>query len=240
MVLFSGTPCQVAGLLRYLGTDYDNLYTIDVICHGVASLNIWNAYLELLETMYDSKVDVTTYPSFRSKKEGYLDYGIEIFLENGMVHNVSKNNNNNVFMQLYLNNLSLRPSCYQCKFKGMKRNGDITLGDFWGVNKIMPEMFDNKGTSLVFVNNEKGNLLFSEAKKKSIWKEADIKKAIKNNWAAVLPPPKPFFRKNVFDVLDNSTPKDFFYNTGYKRSFFEKVYQKLKYLYKQHTVNFNW
>lgn len=235
-VLFSGTPCQIAGLHQYLGDKYDNLYTVDIICHGVASLKVWKAYLEYLEKIHKNKVDVAKYPSFRSKKQGYLDYGMEVYFENGVMYNETISSDK--FMGLYLTNRILRPSCYRCDFKGVKRNSDITLADFWGVDKLMPKMFDNKGTSLVLVNTLKGNKLFEEAKAESVYQQTEIKLVIPHNLSAVISTPKPFCRDKVFEDLDNVSPTDFFCNISYKKSFFEKVFQKLKYIYKKYTVKY--
>ena len=153
VVLFTGTPCQINGLMSYLGKKYDNLYTQDIICHGVPSSKVWKKYLEYTEKLHGSKVDSTINPSFRAKTFGWLNFSVKINFENKTVH--AETLKKDLFMRSYLSNALLRPSCYKCSSKGLQRISDVTLADFWGVNRVLPEMFDDKGTSLIFLNTEK-------------------------------------------------------------------------------------
>lgn len=151
-VLFSGTPCQIGGLKHFLRKDYDNLFTVDVVCHGVPSPKVWHRYLkEIVGTKRILNC------SMRNKENGWkrsnftLDYG-----DMQDMHRLSSWHHENVFMEAFLKNMILRPSCYNCRFRNFRSHSDITIADFWGVQKIIPEMDDDRGTSLVMVNTEKG------------------------------------------------------------------------------------
>lgn len=178
-VLFSGTPCQVDGLLHYLNRRYDRLYTQDIVCHGVPSPKVWKMYLEHIEQKNDDKVEKI---SFRCKDSGWKLYSVAFdFLKKERKSNVYTDD---LFMKAFLKDICLRPSCYNCASKTLKRTSDITLADFWGVDKLLPELFDDKGTSLVFVNSEKGQELFSSVKKSATCREVDINDAVKYNTSA--------------------------------------------------------
>lgn len=152
-VLFSGTACQIAGLKQYLHKEYSNLLTIDILCHGVPSPYIWELYLKRLFNKYHSKIQQV---SFRSKKEGWKHFGIEIVFENKTTYFAS--HRSDLFMNMFLSNVCLRPSCYNCLYKKLHRVSDITLGDAWGINKIMPELDNDRGTSIIITHSEFGEL----------------------------------------------------------------------------------
>ena len=151
-VLFSGTPCQIAGLQSFLGHDDDNLLLVDVICHGVPSPVIWKNYVKIHERNGDKICNIF----FRKKEFSWINYFIEFIFEKSPKYlNFAGADN---YMAAFLSNLSLRPSCYNCHFRiGVGNNkSDITIADFWGVQSILPQMFDDKGTSLVMVSTQKG------------------------------------------------------------------------------------
>lgn len=159
LVLFTGTPCQVEGLLSYLGKDYDKLYTQDMICHGVPSPKVWRKYLE-----YKNKIhkELPEEINFRDKKvEGWTKFRL-----NFKYRNFEENENlrENFYMKMFLENFDLRDTCYNCNFKKEKRKSDITVADFWGINKVRPEMNDEKGTSAILINTPKGKNLFNNIK----------------------------------------------------------------------------
>ncbi len=224
-VLFSGTPCQISGLQLYLGKNYDCLYTQDIVCHGVPSSTLWKAYLRHLELLHKREINTIIHPSFRDKTLGWLNYSVTVHLGKDIVH--SEPHRKDVFMRAYLSNRLLRPSCYKCCCKSLCRNSDITLADFWGINKLMPNMFDDKGTSLVFVNTEKGKHLFDKVGKQAVYRETDIRDAIQYNSAAYVSVPRPFNRRKIIKSIDDH---DFeaLKSICAKRSFFEKVYHKLR------------
>lgn len=154
MVLFTGTPCQIAGLKHFLRKDYDNLLAVEVICHSVPSSGIWQRYLEeRLQTLRWSKSDIK-HISFRNKKTGWKGYSFVIENKNGNVF--SELGSKNAFMRGFLADLYTRPSCQACSAKQLKSGSDITLGDFWGIDSLMPEIDDDKGVSAIIINTEKG------------------------------------------------------------------------------------
>ena len=153
-VLFTGTPCQIAGLKHFLRKDYDNLLAVEVICHSVPSPGIWQRYLEeRLQTLKWSKSDIK-HISFRNKKTGWKCYSFIIENKNGNVF--SELGSKNAFMRGFLADLYTRPSCQACPSKQLKSGSDITLGDFWGIDSLMPEIDDDKGVSAIIINTEKG------------------------------------------------------------------------------------
>lgn len=164
-VLFAGTPCQVAGLKSFLQQDYEHLITIGILCHGVPSLKIWRKYIEEQKHNFKSEIQEI---SFRNKQNGWKSYSVYIKFCDGSVYN--RFFADDLFMQLFLSNICLRPSCYNCHFKDVWNMADIVLGDCWGVENHSPEMDDNKGTSVVFVNSTKGE---------NLWKPASSKMALK-------------------------------------------------------------
>lgn len=151
-VLFSGTPCQVAGLKNYLGKEYLNLMTIDVLCHGVPSPKLFADYLHYLSKQYGYGKPVSV--NFRNKDRGWKRLYMEVLFDNRKRHYVYSGYDR--YESLFLNNMSLRPSCYECKFSKSERYGDITLGDFWGIGKKYPKWDDDRGISVVMINTDKG------------------------------------------------------------------------------------
>ena len=155
MVLFSGTPCQVAGLKRFLRKDYPNLFLIDIICHGVSSPYVWTKYLDYLDVREIISIN------FRGKRYGWRDYSFNLdYVDSlGETHCISERKEKNIFLKGYAKNLFMRPSCEKCSFKPPKGYSDMTLGDFWGIWSVVPEIDDNKGISVVCVNSRKGKRL---------------------------------------------------------------------------------
>ena len=186
-VLYSGTPCQIAGLKRFLRKDYDNLLTIDFICHGVPSPGVFRTYLQnefnkvaarqgggkntvLLPCIplvtesdgIDCKGLKINSITFRDKRNGWKKFGFALVLseataegENSVLLSYSPLNKN-LFLRGFLRDLYLRPSCYACPTKHLKSGSDITLGDWWGIASLKPDIDDDRGVSAVTVNTEKG------------------------------------------------------------------------------------
>lgn len=148
-VLFVGTPCQMAGLAAYLNKPYDNLLTADFICHGVPSPKVWQAYLG--EAGGGKAVRRV---SFRDKRTGWERYSLAIEWEDGSTQ--CGDIEEDPYLLGFRSNLFLRPSCHRCRFKEFSHCTDLTLGDFWMVQKLYPALYDNQGTSLVLVHSEKG------------------------------------------------------------------------------------
>lgn len=194
--LFSGTPCQIAGLKSYLGKEYENLITVDFICHGVPSPGVWRKYVESQKGEKAKKI------SFRDKTEGWLRFSLRIDYEDGEIYR--KSLNEDLYMQGFLKNIYLRPSCYECYFKGMDRKSDITLADYWGIQKDIPNMFDDLGTSAVFLHSEIGNKIWNEIQDHFIFCEVNMNDPIVHNISAISSVNKTkkrkiFFRKDTFD-----------------------------------------
>lgn len=201
-VLFTGTPCQVGGLKSYLKKDYDNLVCQDIICHGVPSPEVWKKYVELREKKTESKVRKIF---FRNKKHGWKTFSLRFEFENGKEY--ERIYDEDLFLRGFLKNLYLRPSCYDCGFKTLKRQSDITLADFWGIENIIPDMFDNNGISWVIINSSKGKELLENIKDKIIYEKVDVDKAIAYNPAITKSASCSAQRKIFFDEF---CKKDFY------------------------------
>lgn len=196
-VLFTGTPCQIEGLKGYLGKDYDNLVTQDIICHGVPSPKVWERYREYRRKK-DKKEPQNIF--FRNKDNGWTLFNMKFDYGNT---NYRKKQQNDLFMQAFLRNTILRDSCYNCHFKKKNRVSDITLADFWGINRILPGFNDNKGTSLVIINSKKGKRIFKEIEKDIKYKEVDLFQAIKYNPAMIRSSKKDYKRDKFFENIDD-------------------------------------
>ena len=205
-VLFSGTPCQIAGLKKYLRKEYDNLLTVDVVCHGVPSPLVWRTYLDETRKRLRAKrgagknsvplsmdeLPVITGISFRDKTNGWKKYGFHLryaaseAAENTVSASAIKEEKivlepftNNIFMKGFLANLYLRPSCYACAVRSGKSGSDISIADFWGVHNFYPEFDDDKGVGLILLNSEKGELGYDAVEAKSI--EATYEEGLTGN-----------------------------------------------------------
>lgn len=197
-VLFTGTPCQIEGLYSYLSKEYEKLYTQDIICHGIPSPKVWRKYIKSIE---DAKKYKLTNANFRNKTTGWLTYSFKYQLENKKIY--TEYSFENKYMQLFLKSIILRESCYNCHFKSKNRKSDITLADFWGIQNVVPKMFDNKGTSLVIVNSQKGNELFNKIKQDIKYIENDFEESIKYNPSMTKSTERPKSREEFFEKLEN-------------------------------------
>lgn len=160
-VMFTGTPCQIVGLKKYLRKEYSNLLAVDLLCHGVPSPGIWRKYLNDFKAKYRFNISDI---EFRNKAlNGWKNYS---FVVKGIADSnkmqYSCIHRDNSYMRGFLSNLYLRPSCYQCQFKNGVSHSDITIADYWGINIVMPEFDDDKGIGLVLLNSQKGKSIFSE------------------------------------------------------------------------------
>lgn len=222
-VLFSGTPCQINGLRQYLQKDYEKLYTIDVICHGVASPKVYRKYLKELEQRYHSK---PTKISFRDKTYGWKKYSLKVNFENGQEY--IKKISEDWFIQGFLKNMYLRESCHKCKYTTLDRQSDITLGDFWGFNKKYPNLDNDKGVSIVLLNTEKGKELFEKCSKNITTERVnDIDYVIQNN-TSLVHPVNPNKKKNKFFKKLDKLNFERLYNKYIKQTKTQKLIQKVK------------
>lgn len=180
VVLFTGTPCQIAGLEMFLEKPYKNLLKLDIICHGVPSPVLWQKYIQFRESESGNATQGIT---FRKKDEGWKQFSMSFLFNNSIEYR--KNLRKDLYLRAFLKDVCLRPSCYDCNFKGLNRQSDITLADFWGIQNVLPEMDDDKGTSLVFVNSKKGNDLFDKLKDRMRFQKVNINQAVVYNAAAI-------------------------------------------------------
>ncbi|WP_310604132.1 polysaccharide pyruvyl transferase family protein [Anaerosporobacter sp.] len=154
-VLFTGTTCQVAGLKNFLNKEYNHLYTMDFVCHGVPSPRVFRHYKEQ-KRRNQSIQDI----SFRDKTKGWEEFSFTIVLDDGEKY-VGKKREDPYF-NAFIKNILLRNSCYHCGFKGKSRCSDITVADFWGIKNLLPEMYCKDGVSLVLCQNERGEQMFKD------------------------------------------------------------------------------
>lgn len=183
-VLFSGTPCQIAGLRCFLTKDYDNLLLVDIACHGVPSSIIWSSYLKHHVLGRGPISDL----SFRDKSSGWKNYSI-LFKQNG--ETFLDSHIENLFMRGYLNDYYLRPSCYSCFAKKGKANSDIMIADFWGVDKVVSGLDDDKGINLVLVYTEKGKEIVTKVCDNL--QKTEYNQAVANNRSIEKSARKPFY-----------------------------------------------
>lgn len=176
-VLFSGTPCQIAGLVSFLGeVNRDNLLTVEVICEGVPSPHFIRKYDKW---MYDRKKSKIKHIDYRYKDKNKWDFEVMYTeLESGCTFKCDRWFN--PFWSVWLNHLMTRPSCYECPFTTVERVADVSLGDLWGVHLYCPELYGgNRGASLIICNTEKGKGVLQEAKKFLLGHELDFETALK-------------------------------------------------------------
>lgn len=189
-VLFSGTGCQINGLKMYLGKEYDNLLCVDVICHGVPSPKLWREYVLFQEKKHGKLMSI----NFRSKDHSWRDFGIK---ENLLY--ISKDKD--YYMQMFLRNICLRPSCYNCHAKTMKM-ADITIGDFWGIEDVLPSFNCAEGVSLVITRTEKGQKSFQNICSQLCFKEVKYDDAVRKNKSEYQSVVKPKQRDMFYYDLD--------------------------------------
>lgn len=180
-VLFTGNPCQIKALKTYLNKDYDNLYLVEIFCHGVPSPKVFRLYIKYLEEKYKSKVVDF---KFRDKEAGWgtgKGSTIKVEFENGKVlYEPAKYNNYN---RAFANNNILRPGCSNCEFAGVNDIADMTIGDFWGIEKVMPKYSKKQknGISIIRINTNKGNTLFEDICRNLEYYESNLKDGYRDN-----------------------------------------------------------
>ncbi len=195
-VMFTGTPCQIAGLKHFLHKEYTNLLAVEVICHSVPSPGIWQGYLtDKLSSLNKTKADVKSI-SFRDKSTGWNSYSFVIESKDGRIY--KELSRHNLFMKGFLADLYTRPSCYTCPAKELKSGSDITLGDFWGIETLLPELDDDRGISAVTANTEKGRALLQEVNAELT--EVAYNEVVKRNSALVHSASEPKGRRAFFEA----------------------------------------
>lgn len=220
-VLFVGTPCQINGFKSYLGKEFDRLYCLDFVCHGVASNGVWRDYVAGLERK--GKISNIV---FKHKYRGWKNWYFHIEYEDGAVW--QRRGDMTSFMQSYLTYTNVRPSCYSCVFKGLKRSSDFTISDCWGIGESDKVLNDDKGLSALLIQNERAKRIFEKIKEGTTYKRYNAYSLMEENWTA-------------FKSVNRNEIRDAFFRYAYDKSglaalkkFFEpKMKQWVRYyLYK--------
>ncbi len=240
LVLFTGTPCQIAGLKHFLRKDYENLLTAEVVCHGAPSPKVWRRYLEeRAESLGKTKEKETRVEkiqpggslrspqspdstprvefidaSFRDKTApgGWKKYSLALSCipsrSDGKIQPrvVREYFGKNVYMRAFLRNAILRPSCIECPAKAQTSGSDLTLGDFWGIKNYHPQLDDDKGTSLVCANSEKGARLIERIRAAGTFLRVPYAQALAGNPALEHNPTPHPRRREFFDRLNKGEP----------------------------------
>lgn len=200
-VLACGSPCQMAALRSFLRKDYENLIIVDFLCRATNSPKVFEKYKESLEARYGSKIVAI---KDKNKDHGWHSLARKVTFENGQVYYGEGHEDD--YRRGYHANVFERPSCYECKFKGVPRISDITLGDFWGIGSVDPSLEQNLGTSLVMINSEKGEKYFDIIRDKLVMKEFSLDDIVPGNSTAImggkLPYPAGIDRNEFFKALD--------------------------------------
>ncbi|MEG0570840.1 MAG: Coenzyme F420 hydrogenase/dehydrogenase, beta subunit C-terminal domain, partial [Oscillospiraceae bacterium] len=209
-VLYTGTPCQIAGLKCFLKNEYETLITVDLVCHGVPSNKIFHEYLSFLEKKHRGKV--IDYKFRDKQKHGWASAGSYII--NKKEKNIIKSTfpTNDYYYYYYLKGDIYRESCYKCKYACSTREGDFTIADFWNVQKYHPEIYNKNGVSLVFLNNEKSKNIFNDLKFNLVYFESKLEYAVNENGNLKVPSQRPKERDDVYQRIE----KDGFKKTAQK------------------------
>lgn len=220
-VLVCGCPCQMAALRAFLRKPYDNLVILDFICLGINSPLIWRKYMKSFENRYGSPV---VYAKPKSKEYGWRNLTQKVRLADGQVKYETRNESN--YTQGYIGTHAyIRPSCFDCKFRGFPRISDITLADFWGVEKFSKELEKNLGTSLVMLNSQKGKEWFDKIKGHINYIPTPFDAAVAGNPALIHNSQKPEIdREEFFNDVSNLK----FTEVAEKYHFFSKPGKKVR------------
>ena len=196
-VLFTGTGCQIAGLRSYLRREYENLFTVEILCHGVPSPRAWQTYLNHQRETFGSPVQTA---SFRCKDTGWRRYAAMLKFENGQVY--CRPHGEDAYSRLFLSEICLRPSCHDCRFRESRSGADLTIGDAWGIERWMPELDDDRGTSVVIVNTPRGRTMMKGIEDRLQFRRGDPDVILSCNMVyrkSVRPHPN---RRKFFDALE--------------------------------------
>ena len=204
LVLFSGTPCQIAGLNSYLNKNYKNLILVDLVCHGVPSPSIFEKYKKEFMVKHKDNGKIINI-MFRSKRKGWSkNYIVKTITSSREYYEYVDDND---FLLSYLRMLNINDACLSCQFNSLERSSDITLADFWGGGAM--GLDDKKGTSLILLNSQKGEDLFNLIKDNCIYREVPIEFALKNNYSINHPAIAHPKRDEFFnDILQNTLGLD--------------------------------
>lgn len=222
-VLYSGTPCQIAGLYGFLGKDYENLITVDIICHGVPSNRMFQEYIRTLESKYGGKaVDF----SFRDKEIGWGINGSVVIEKHGSRYRKKLWQSASSYLYYFSKGWIYRKNCYKCKYACTHRPADLTLGDYWGIEKAHPELLGNgrwdesRGISVVIANNQRGIQVLQDIRDTVEMKKSTIELASMKN-AQLKHPSHPGKREEILMLYASGgwslLEKRFNKNIGWRR-----------------------
>lgn len=206
LVLFSGTPCQVDALKLFLKKEYSNLLTVDIVCHGVPNEQIFNDYIHYIEKKIGGEIREF---KFRDKSLGWgYNLTAKYIQEDGSIRYHRTASSDSSYFDMFINSIILRENCYHCKYTNGKRTGDITIGDYWGIEDEHPEaleqnggrLSEKSGISVSFLNSDKGISFFDEIKKQFDYYESTFEKVAKRNTQLVHPVKLTKARRNVLEM----------------------------------------
>ena len=221
-VLFSGAPCQISGLYHYLKKDYENLITCDFICTGVPSPKIFRLYKKQFEKKNNSMINI----KFRDKKQGWMNFGMKFEYERGKKYLCRYFN---PFILAHFSHLTLRPACYDCKFKYLDSGSDIKLADYWLVKSRYPKFYDFDGVSHILINTGKGKTLFDLVKDQFYLQASSYEDVVQDNlsFSEIVKEPKE--RKELFSLLAEGKEQEALslLNQITKRSLKQKIHDTL-------------
>lgn len=202
-VLFSGTPCQIGGLRAFLKKDYDNLLTTDLICHGVASPKLFQKYIEWLGIETKGKI---LYYNFRDKSGGWgLGYKAKT-----KTKTKTKTANSDPYYYHFLKGDTYRECCYRCRYCTRERVGDITIGDYWGIEQAHPSFYSTKGVSVMLLNTEKALKWFGQVENSFYIQASTFEQAARQNHNLLSPTRRPKMRDTVYNHLDDMDVEGYF------------------------------
>ena len=225
ITLFSGTPCEVLGLKKFLKREYTNLILVDLLCHGAPSPKVWRRYLK--ENGFSKPDNI----NFRSKITGWFKSSIRI-IEGSKIYSVI--GEQDPYISLFNNGYTMRPSCFECRIKSIKeKKSDITLGDFWGVQTIRPFLFDNKGISLIFCNTSKGYEMVNKISNNLYLEEIEIEEILYENGDIGKPMKRPHNREQFFQEFNRGIPLKKLKEKYIKKSIKKIIILKIKNMLKK-------
>lgn len=197
-ILFSGTGCQTASLKSFLQKDYENLVTVDILCHGVPSPILFNEYVKCIRQNYGNIISM----NMKDKTNGWGHQKLRISAEKKIPEHIQ-----GLWYSIFYSRVALRSSCYKCPYMDISRPGDISLGDYWGIENIDKEFYDKRGVSLVLLNTAKGEDLFNDIVNRFNLLETDIEKCMQPVLSG--PQPQPEWRHSFWDS---------YYQNGFKET----------------------
>ena len=233
-VLFVGTPCTVAGLKSFLQGGHSNLYCVDFICHGVPSPKAWKAYVQY-RADHDNGGIIPRRINQRSKISGWSRYKYSIVYDYSDAGQVVFPNGKDVYINLFVQDYINRKSCENCQFKGIERSSDITIGDFWGIWDVAPEVDDTKGVSAVLIHTIKGKRLLDAIADRLTTREVETEAIVKHNPSAVKSSPENPKRKEILDmVIDGKyeAVEQILADAGKQEDLYSKIWHKVSSIFR--------